>query len=110
MGEHFGTNRLSCARRPGKVEGERESGRTSLAKAPAIEDEVVLRDLRKRLVEGAACCRGQNHIVEGAARDDRLNRTTSLRSKQPGKRKGRHFSLSMQDLPSAVNRSGIHRS
>src|SRR5262245_5166876 len=97
MGERFGTDRLSCAWRAGKVEGEREPGRMSFAKTPAIEDEVVLRDLRQRLVERAACCRRQNHIVEGPPRDDRLDRTASLRSKQPGKRKGRHFSFSMQD-------------
>ena len=74
MGYSFGADRLARAWRAGEVERKREPGGMALAEPPAVEDEIVLRDLRQRRVERAPRCRRQNDIVEGPARSDRLDR------------------------------------
>src|SRR5262245_48905306 len=97
MSERFGADCLSCAWRPREVERERQAGGVPFAKTPAVEDKVVLRNLCKSVIQRAARCRRQDHIVERAARNDRLDSTSSLGAKQPGKGKRRHLFFSMQD-------------
>jgi hypothetical protein len=69
----FGANRLTGARRTSEVESERETRGMPLAEAPAIEDEIVLRYLRKGGVERAPGRGRQNHIFKCPARHDGLD-------------------------------------
>ena len=68
---------LPVARRTSAVEGEREAGGMTLAEAPAVENEIVLRHLRQGGVEGAPGRRRQKHIVECPPRHDRLDRAAA---------------------------------
>ena len=79
MRDRLGADRLAGARRPGEVERERQPGRVPLAEPPAIEDELVARDLRERLVERAARRRREDDVVEGAPRHDGLDARGSCR-------------------------------
>jgi hypothetical protein len=63
-----------------------------LAEAPAIEDEIMLRHLRQGGVERAPGRGRQNHIVEGPARYDRLDRAAAARAEQPREGDRRHAS------------------
>jgi hypothetical protein len=47
VGDRFSADRLTRARRPGKIEGESEPCGMSLAKTPSIEDKIVLCNLRQ---------------------------------------------------------------
>ena len=59
---------------PGEVEGQRQAGRMTLAQPPAVENQIVARDLRQRLIERPPRRRRQHHIVERAPGDDGLHR------------------------------------
>ncbi len=86
--DRFGADGLAGSRRSGEVEGERETCRVPLAEPPAIEDEIVARDLRQRLVERPPRRGGQDDVLKRAARDDRLDRAVRARSR-PSKRRFR---------------------
>jgi hypothetical protein len=73
VGDRFGADRLARAGRTGEVERQCEAGGMPLAQPPAVEDEIVLRDLRQRGVERTPCCRRQNDIGEAPARNDRFD-------------------------------------
>ena len=64
----------------------------ALAEAPPVEDEIVLRHLRQRRVERAPRRRRQDHIVEGPARNGRLDGSTSGRTEQTWEANRRHTS------------------
>ena len=51
---------------PGEIEGERQPGRVSLAQPPAIENQVVIRDLRERLVERPPRGGRQDDVVKAS--------------------------------------------
>ena len=64
-----------------------------LAKAPPLEDEVVLRHLRQRRVERAARRWRQDHVREGPSRNDGFRRAASRRTEELGEEGRHHFTL-----------------
>src|SRR6185312_13500436 len=66
----LGADRLAGSGRPCKVEGETESGSVTLAESPLPEDEVVIANLRERLLQGLARLGRKNHVGECAYRRD----------------------------------------
>ena len=92
MGECFGADGLACPRRARKVEGERQSRRMPFAEPPTVEDEVMLRHLRKCVIQRAPCRGREDYVIERTTGNHGLDGATSLSAKQPGKRKGRHSS------------------
>src|SRR5512142_316049 len=84
MSDGFGADGLACPRRTGEVEGQRQPGGMPFPKAPAVENEIVLRHLRQGGVERSPSSWRENHIVEGPARHYRFDGTASGYAEQPG--------------------------
>jgi hypothetical protein len=84
MGYSFRANRLAGSGRAREVEGERKAGGMPLAKAPFIENEIVLRDLRQCGIDGASRSGRQNDITERPSWDYGLQRAAAARSKPIG--------------------------
>src|SRR5262249_54839724 len=88
----FGADRLAGAGRPDEVERQRQAGGVALAEAPAIEDEVVLGDLRHRRLERLPRCRRQDDVVERPPRGHRIDDAAPDRAEEPGKGERCHAS------------------
>ena len=80
----------------------------ALAKAPPVEDQIVLRHLRKGAVERSPCRRRQDDILEGAAGRDRLERTTAADAKQTSEGGSRHgFTVLSRQRTINLRRAGL---
>ena len=62
--DRLGADRLAGPRRSREVEGERQAGGMAFAEAPAVEDQIVAGDVDERLIERAAGCRWQDHVMK----------------------------------------------
>src|SRR5262245_45199565 len=71
------TDRLARPGRAGEVESEREARGMALAETPAIEDQVMARDVDQRLVKRLPRCRGHNHVLQRATGNDGFDRSPS---------------------------------
>ena len=69
---------------PAKLNASARPDGMPLAKAPAIEDEVVTGDVDQGLIERAPRCRRQDHVVEAAAGHDRLDCTAGANQSGEG--------------------------
>lgn len=75
----------------------------TLGEAPAIEDQVVLCDLRQRHVERSARRRRQDDIVKRSTRNHGLDSAATRHAEQAGKRGWRHAST-VPPPPGTINR------
>ncbi len=71
MRDCFRADGFAGTGRAGKVEGQAEPGSVPLREPPVIEDQVVLADLRERIVERPHRALRQDHVVKGTARRHR---------------------------------------
>src|SRR3954470_17084392 len=92
MGDRFGADRLAGSRRAGEVERERKARGVTLAKAPPVEDEIVLSYLGERGVQCAPGRRRQDDVAERTAWHNRLDRAAAAEAEQTSQRSWRHVS------------------
>ena len=70
---------------PSEVKGKTKTGGMPFAKAPALEDEIVLRNLGQRGFKRTPRRRRKNDIIKTAARRDAFDRAAASNAKETRK-------------------------